>query len=160
MPQHESNLIPLLLGRRTSRVAEMEREGVVPPYLAAKYARESAAHEAASLPRLPPMLAAALLHASLLDEEEDVRAAARHALILHGGALGDAAYCTLLLDADADVRSSAFDEALEIMDDARRANLIRQAVDALAGDDAEFVRLRALEFRNALVAVPTAIKRP
>jgi len=149
MAQDEKTLVSLLIGHRTSRVADMEREGVMPPFLVAKYARESAAREAADLSHLSLALTAALLHASFRDEEEDVRAAARRTLIIHGGPLGDAIYLSLTMDPDPEVRESAFDEALEVVDDARRSSLIRQAAEALVGDDVESVRSRALEFSNA-----------
>ncbi|NVB36382.1 hypothetical protein G6O69_00970 [Pseudenhygromyxa sp. WMMC2535] len=149
MAQDENTLVSLLIGRRTPRVSEMEREAFVPPFLAAKYARESAAREAAELPHLSAPLTAALLRASFEDEEEDVRAAARHALIIHGGTLGDAMHLVLTMDPNPEVRHSAFDEALEVGDDARRASLVRQAVESLIGDDEESVRARARAFADA-----------
>lgn len=146
MSQDEESLVSLLLGRRSTRIVEMEREGVVPPFLAAKYARESAAHEAAEIGSLSPALTAALLRAAFLDEEEDVRAAARHALILRDGAVGDVVHLALTMEDDPDVRQSAFDEANEVPDPDRRLRLIRQAVEALKDDECEDVRARAAEF--------------
>lgn len=146
MNYEESELVSILIGQRTKRISEMEQEGVVPPYLAAKYSKEAAAREAANLPTLSTALLAGLLIASFTDEEEDVRAAARHTLIMHGGSVGDAVHFALTMDDDPYVRETALDEALDIDDSTRRANLIRQAVEALAEDKTEFVRRRAQTF--------------
>ena len=149
MSQDEERIVSLLLGHRTARIVEMEREGVVPPILAAKYARESAARESAELGSHSPVLAAALLRAAFLDEEEDVRAAARHALILRNEAVGDVVHLALTMEDDPNLRESAFDEANEVPDPARRFRLIQQAVEALKDDECEYVRARADEFAKA-----------
>ncbi|WP_146659939.1 hypothetical protein [Enhygromyxa salina] len=146
MNTDEKENVALLLGRRTRRLEEMERDGVFPSFLAAKYARESAALEAAKVSDLSPELMAALLRAAFLDEEEDVRAAARHALIVRDEHIGDIIHLALTMDDDPDVRDSAFDEALEVSDKVRRARLIRQAAHALKDDDCEAIRARAMDF--------------
>jgi hypothetical protein len=148
---NEDTLVALLLGEHVPRIAEMQREGVVPSFLAAKYAREGAALSAADLNSLSPKLTAALLRAAFSDCEEDVREAARHALILRTELIGDIVHLSLTLDADPDVRESAFDEALEVSDPERQFRLVRQAVQALIHDRCESVRVRAEEFDNGFV---------
>jgi hypothetical protein len=145
----EDTIIALLLGERLPRIVEMEREGIVPSYLVAPYARESAAREASEFSPLSPKLTAALLQAAFGDEEEDVRAAAKHTLILCTNEIGNAVHLSLTLDSDPFVRETAFDEAIEVTEPERRLRLIRQAADALIDDDCEFVRARAEEFREA-----------
>lgn len=126
----------------------MEKEAIFPPHLAFPYARESAAIESGELACLSPVLSAALLRAAFLDEEEDVRAAASHALILHGGELGDTLLLALAMDRDADVRISTLDEANEVRDPARRTRLIRLVVTILLRDESETVRARASSFAD------------
>lgn len=147
----EDTLVALLLGERLPRIIEMEQEHVVPPYLAAKYARESAARMAAEFESLSPRLAAALLRAAFADNEEDVRAAACHTLILRHEAIGDVVHLSLTMDSDPHVRDSAFDEALEVADPQRQTKLVRQAVDALVNDPSDFVRGRANEFADGYI---------
>jgi hypothetical protein len=148
MDMDEDTLVALLLGVRLPRIIEMEREHVVPSFLVAPYARETAARKAAELESLSPRLAAALLRAAFSDEEEDVRAAARLTLILRNEAIGDVVHFSLTMDSDPYVRDSAFDEALEVSDPQRRLRLIRQAVNALINDPCDFVRARAREFAD------------
>lgn len=153
-----SEMVEILLGRRTPRMAEAETEGVVPPFLVAPYARESTARESADLEHLPTRLLSALVRAAFEDEEEDVRAAARHTLIVRGSGIGDVIHLALTMDRDPYVRESALDEALEIEDDSRRQRLIQQAVQALINDECEFVRKRALEFAQASILSTRALK--
>jgi hypothetical protein len=136
----EDTLVALLIGERLPRITEMEQEQVVPPFLAGPYARESAARQAAERESLSPRLAAALLRAAYGDNEEDVRAAARHTLILRNEAIGDIIHFSLILDADPYVRDSAFDEAFEVSDPLRRLRLLQQASHALINDPCDFVR--------------------
>lgn len=150
MSKDDTRIVSLLLGYRSQRIAEMEQEGIVPPFLAGKYARESAAREAAAMGELPPVLIAALLRAAFLDEEEDVRAAARHALILRDEHIGDAIHLALSMEDDPSVRESAFDEANEVPEGPRRIRLIRQAVEALEYDECEHIRARARKFAQTL----------
>ena len=96
----EDTLVALLIGDRLPRITEMEQEQVVPPFLAWPYARESAARQAAERESLSPRLAAALVRAAYSDIEEDVRAAARHTLILRNEVIGDIVHFSLILDAD------------------------------------------------------------
>lgn len=145
---NENEIVDLLLGRPVLRVAEAQREGVVPNFLVAVYFRENAAREAAQLPQLSTRVIAALLRAAFTDEEEDVRAAARHTLITRNSELGDVVHYALLLDSDADVRESAIDEALEVADEDRRHRLMRQAILELKVDECDRVRTRALGFAN------------
>lgn len=146
MDMEEDTLVALLLGERIPRITEMEQEHVVPPYLAAGYARETAARMAAERESLSTRLAAALLRAALRDSEEDVRAAACHTLILRHEAIGDVVHLSLTMDSDPYIRDSAFDEALEVSDPQRQMKLVRQAVNALVNDPCDFVRARANEF--------------
>jgi hypothetical protein len=87
---------------------------------------------------LSPRLAAALLRTAYGDSEEDVRAAARHTLILRNEVIGDIIHFSLILDADPYVRDSAFDEALEVSDPQRRLRLLQQASHALINDPLRF----------------------
>jgi len=147
-----TDLTETLIGRRRpspEQLARAEAEGV-PAYLLPKYHRESAAQRAAELPHLPPRLTAALLRAAFEDEEEDVRTAARHALIVRDVGLGDVVHLALTMDRDPYVREASMDEALEVSDDERRRRLIQQAVEALRDDDCEWIRARVLDFERAL----------
>jgi len=154
MRDDEIDEVVAMLLRRTAHAEGTGDEGVVPMFSVAKYVRESAALAATTLPAESASesvesarVLAAFVRAAFGSDEDDVRAAAQHALILRGSELGDVVHFALLSDEDPYVRESAFEEAQAVNDDSRRLRLLRRAVAVLVDDECEFVRETALEFK-------------